>query len=117
MTPVEVADRRSFLTGSHAYGTPAPESDVDLVVFVETEAKAKIVALLREETPTAREVEAGYGVAISIGSLNLILVDDPYAYDIWQEGTTQLIARAPVTREEAVRLFAKLREAPAKGSK
>ena len=36
----------SFISGSHAYGTPTPESDVDVVIPCEPEVAEAIVTLL-----------------------------------------------------------------------
>lgn len=94
----------AFLTGSRAYGTPTPKSDWDLVVLVDHETAAKLKAEFAERG-------ASYVDSIRVGALNLILPTTRKRYDVWADGTQQLKARAPVTRDEAVELFQQLRAA------
>lgn len=88
-----------FLTGSHAYGKPHENSDIDIVVWVEN---TKLRGLLEEN-----------GYPIRFGNLNLILVDSEDQWEAWQQGTKDLLIRAafgkPVTRDEAVEHLKSLR--------
>lgn len=102
-------DLDAFVTGSHAYGTPREGSDIDLVVRCSPEDRVLLAAVLGGFT-TAVNAEAGYGVNLRSGPLNLILVEDQRAYDIWAEGTRILKEDAPVTREVACETFKALRE-------
>lgn len=91
----------AILTGSHAYGTPGPDSDVDLVVFANRETREKLFELLGPIDPTKREYPAG-DLSLRCGRLNLIVVGDAGHHKEWERGTAQLVARRPVTRAEAV---------------
>lgn len=43
-----------------------------------------------------------HGLSLRFGNLNLLCPANRAAYDVWKTGTEQLIARKPVTRDEAV---------------
>lgn len=94
---------KAFVTGSHAYGTPRPDSDIDLVVLVSPEDMARLVKMDPDSTADR------YGVMASsylrFGKLNLLAVDNMTDYLVWLHGTLELIARKPVTRDEAVAVF------------
>lgn len=93
----------AFLTGSHAYGTPHAKSDIDLVVPVDLSTAKKLWDLLTDE-------DADYGyMTVYTGELNLILATSPDIYRVWKEGTAELIKRKPVTRDEAIECFERLR--------
>ena len=47
---------------------------------------------------------SGYA-PIYLNGLNLIVVTDCDTYHVWRNGTDELIARKPVTRDVAVELF------------
>jgi len=89
--------RQSFITGSHAYGTPRPNSDIDLVVLVDAGCCQKLCHLGQRGS---RVLAEGDGKAF-FGNLNLILVTDEKQFDMWAKGTAELMAMAPVTREVA----------------
>jgi len=91
-----MSDLNSFLTGSHAYGTPNEKSDVDMVVLV-TEKERNI---LLANTDTG-------GSKIMFGKLNLIILSKDVPAEVeqfllWKKGTEDLIARRPVTRDFAI---------------
>lgn len=75
----------SFLTGSYAYGTPKPESDIDLVVLVTATEAAKLAGIQIQEDAVLSDY---YGRtkthSLRFGKLNL---------------------DAPVLRETAVAMF------------
>lgn len=108
---------RAFLTGSHAYGRPGPDSDIDLVVLAEP-ATADWIA---DNVGTAHAGSAGGPADISavFGRLNLISVTDPAAYAWWAEGTRRLRAEgeankslwraAGVTRARAIEVLENLK--------
>lgn len=84
-----------FITGSHAYGSPRDDSDIDLVVWAVGDTRATL--------------EAG-GYPIRFGKLNLILISDDDQWDIWRLGTQALVKlhksrKSAVSREEAVAFF------------
>lgn len=86
----------AFLTGSRVYGIPSDDSDVDLVVLLSTDDKAKL-----------REVH-GPG-PIKFGNLNLILCDKQEQFDCWEKSRYDCLKQsditgAPLTREMAVRI-------------
>lgn len=88
-------DKAPFITGSHAYGAPHNESDIDLVVWAVGDVRAKLE-------------EGGY--PIRFGKLNLILISNDDQWEIWRIGTQALVKRrkdrnSPVTRDEAVAFF------------
>lgn len=87
-----------FITGSRAYGTVTPKSDIDLVLRVDP--------LLAEVLRTLSESDT----AIRFGKLNLILCTTDTEYAMWKVGTEKL-KRCNVrpTREEAVALLGDLR--------
>lgn len=103
----------AILTGSHAYGTPKPESDVDLVIRV-TDPDTLDAIINAADPPTDDPVHKPSAVqfrtaSFRFGTLNLIIAhtDDQYAQ--WAEGTRILRERAPVTREQACAVFQALR--------
>lgn len=83
-----VASKHPFLTGSHAYGTPTADSDIDMVVWA--------------EDAQLRELLVGGGYPIRYGKLNIILCDNETDWGIWKKGTEALKRVAPVDRETAV---------------
>jgi predicted nucleotidyltransferase len=109
---------RSFVTGSMAYGTPHENSDFDLVILVSFEDMIRLrnfqYSSMTEfkENPDLFEVvndgQDNYDMSkcttacLRFGKLNLIALTEERDFLIWKEGTEELIARKPVTREEAV---------------
>lgn len=95
---------RAFITGSHAYGEPTKESDVDLVVHCDEETRCKLFEWFGLDYDGTMEYGAG-SVQFKVGDgereLNLILVDE-LRYEAWHAATRSLIARRPVTRDEAM---------------
>lgn len=84
----------AFLTGSQVYGTPTPESDVDLCVQM---SWADMNALTR----FADSISGSLPDAQKFGKLNLLILED-WKFRAWKRGTEDLVARKPVTREEAI---------------
>lgn len=81
----------AFITGSHAYGEPGEESDIDLVVLVDSDTQKLLI-------------EHG-GKPTRFGKLNIIAVDTQAKFDKWKKGTEALQAIRPVDRESAVAVF------------
>lgn len=93
-----------LLTGSHVYGSPRTNSDVDLVVLVDEETAKKLEDLSDRGT-----------YPVKFGNLNLILVTDERSFEVWKEGTEHLKHVAETTfitptREQAVEYLNKLFE-------
>lgn len=86
--------KHPFLTGSHAYGTPSADSDIDMVVWA-------------EDAPL-KELLIGGGFQINFGKLNIIICDNEKDWSIWKKGTEALKRVAPVDREFAVKFFQSL---------
>ena len=98
---------KSFLTGSCAYGTPTVKSDIDVVVYMDDKKLIKL--LLENGGHSSGDKNDMGGYSVSFGSLNIIICTTPQQYAAWQKGTNELIAKKPVTRDEAVEIFNKYR--------
>jgi hypothetical protein len=102
----------AFLTGSRAYGTPHEKSDIDLVVMMdESELDRLLNVACDSSNSEAIEQYNSETACLRFGNLNLLIVTRREDYDAWWEGTTELTARSPVTRDEAVAVFQAKREA------
>jgi len=99
---------RSFLTGSHVYGTPKHDSDIDLVIQLSSDEELQLLG--HSDGGGIRVNDSGYPT-IRFGNLQLIAVEDDREFSIWKSCTEELRKRAPVTREEAVNLIKKRLEA------
>ena len=104
----------SFITGSHAYGTPHEDSDVDLVVRMPV-FPAMALAVLSGANQARLEHELNEyqddgSFSMRFGKLNLICCYDDRAYANWLEGTSELSLRKPVTRGEACATFQRIRK-------
>lgn len=90
---------KAFITGSHAYGTPTEYSDVDLGIAVSKEDYALLWKLKDKNRKGLR-----------FGPLNIVAfnIDDEEAllrFIRWRNTNDKLIARKPVTKEEACAAF------------
>lgn len=102
----------SFMTGSHVYGTPKPESDIDLVVRIEPD---ELEELRRSMNTTDPVDDYGTSHSLRFGSLNLICCTTDEWFEDWKQGTEVLAKKKPVEREEAVRVFKAIFAARASG--
>ena len=93
----------AFITGSHAYGTPGPKSDIDLVLPLDPE----VIKVLRQLADTGSDPPGS--TSMRFGKVNLIVPDTAESLKVWPQGTAELAARKPVTRSEAVSVFVKRR--------
>lgn len=100
---------RSFITGSHAFGTPNKDSDVDLVVVVSFETMDKLMDL-EDDPDQERSPTPPRSVSLRFGNLNMICVARKQEYDLWKKGTEHLIKMKPVTKQFARTYFAELRK-------
>lgn len=98
------------MTGSRAYGTPREDSDIDLVVLITEQQLGKLVASCAIGE-TKNTTYNGDKTILRFGRLNLFCMTSFVRYDLWKKGTDELIARRPVTRQEAKDLFIKLEKA------
>jgi len=103
----------AIVTGSQKYGTPKPDSDVDLVVLVSGEDMHILQqfadAEQHKETKGNYDGVGGLSASLRFGRLNLLLTTDPLAYEVWRRGTQKLVIEShldgPIDRDTAVRLF------------
>ena len=104
-------DAKAFVTGSHAYGLPGPDSDMDLVVYVTQKDLDRLKRLADEAAcnQLARDYIAAGGTPLRFGRLNLICCTNEKYFEVWREGTRRLRKQAPVTRHFACCFLAKLR--------
>ncbi len=108
---VSGAVSKSFVTGSQVYGTPHPDSDIDLVVLVSCEDLGRLTQAAQAGSGFGAPGGTQYedGLSLRFGGLNLLCVTQQKHFDIWKQGTESLIAMKPVTREFAVQFLANLR--------
>lgn len=92
----------AFLTGSQAYGTPRPDSDIDLAVLLNAETLTMLGKLSGQFRGDTSRCPYHSGMSLRFGNLNLLCFDDKVEFQAWKDATTRLIARMPVTREQAV---------------
>ena len=96
---------KAFLTGSRAYGTPRPDSDVDIVMRMPQETVDILLSAIPAEK--VRKYPANDSVSLWFDNLNLICLTTDKAFETWIEGTACLMVRKPVTRDEAIEEFNK----------
>lgn len=93
---------KSFVTGSHAYGTPNENSDIDLVVLLEGSDTFKLIEHADSNNGCLNGSGGPDDVSLRFGKLNLIVLADEEKFHLWKAATDTLTARRPVTRQEAV---------------
>lgn len=94
----------AFVTGSHAYGAPHAESDVDLVVRA-TQATANKLLVSLFAADEGKDYGEG-SLCFRAGSLNVIVCLTDERFASWLEGTKALMSLGrPVSRDEAVDHF------------
>lgn len=111
----------AFITGSRAYGTPTPDSDIDLVLRM-TEEEYQLLKPFADQIYFDTDPEYGrkcQNHVLRFGKLQLLICTTDAQYRIWFEGTKTLKwlsrnRKAPVLRSEACKLFADLRTAAIK---
>lgn len=96
-----------YLTGSRAYGTPRPDSDFDWIYFP-TAKDQRAHGEMEKAADSHCEIR-GNRTALShtfrFGPVNLLVAHWWSQWSAWVETTRSLVARKPVTREEAVEAF------------
>jgi hypothetical protein len=91
---------KSFITGSCVYGTPTAESDIDLVLTLSSED----IELLSRFADNGKVSAGADGGSLRFGNLNLICISE-VEMEAWKSATDDLVARKPVTRNEAITLI------------
>jgi hypothetical protein len=102
-----------FVTGSHAYGTPRLDSDIDLVVYGSMhtlDALATQHESARPKHPGEQYHDMLRSGCLYFGRLNLIFITDTKLFDAWRAATEWLTRRKPVDREYAIRVHRRFRE-------
>lgn len=101
--PKPSKETRAFLTGSHAYGAPREDSDVDVAVLVEPELMDHL------RNACGSNWKEHYGGArppcLEIGKLQFILFQDEHEFLAWRRATKWLKDEKPVTKGRAIRVI------------
>lgn len=102
-------DYRAFVTGSHAYGTPTKDSDVDVCILANCSARKFVSPLLANcdefEDFDVNNYGLTRGVSVKIGKLNLLVFSGEVEFFAWRDATAVLKSMAPVTRETAIEVI------------
>lgn len=93
---------KAFPTGSQVYGIPKGDSDLDLCILVDQETD---ILLEKFASDTKGDSTTEHGQSYRFGKLNLLTFQDVKAFNHWKKVTDELIARKPVTRDEAIAAF------------
>lgn len=81
----------SFLTGSHVYGVPTSDSDIDLVVLVSEEDRTKLILC----SDTGK-------IPCKFGVLNLILVTSEEELKAWKLAKDKCLSAKEESKEEGI---------------
>lgn len=104
----------AFITGSHAYGIPDADSDLDLVILLSDDDFTLLcgfyVAKGGEGLDLSYLSDDSCGISLRFGELNILCVNDARDWETWRKGTHDLVAMKPVSRETAVEVFQRLRK-------
>lgn len=105
----------AFCTGSRVYGEPRADSDLDLVVLVESDETVELLAAMDETRKGTGEPSAGSErPSFRFGALNLIVCRTVSDYYLWRAGTADLALIKPVARDTAKAHFLMLEQRPSK---
>lgn len=99
----------AFITGSRAYGSPRPNSDIDLVIRVDSRTRLMLETL--SDNPKTDK----YGsVIVRFGRLNLLLCETDEEFATWVVGTNKMLVDKrkgiSTNRDDAKNLFDMLRD-------
>lgn len=89
-----------LLTGSRAYGTPRPDSDIDIVICIDTD-NSYHVALLQALADKQDPDKPG----LHVDDVNFIIAMTDEIMKQWVDGTDALLSEAPVSRDRACKVF------------
>lgn len=98
-----------LLTGSRVYGLPDDDSDIDLVVMVNSYTHDLLARFADQSNEKDPDYDRFGSRSLRYGKLNLICIFNPVEYEVWRKGTKALQRQAPVSRAYACRFFDKLR--------
>lgn len=111
----------AFITGSHAYGKPKPESDIDLVIRCD-EATLKLLTEQADEidrrswgehVPPSCDGTDIVSKSLRFGNLNLVICTDDKRFAAFRLGTSVLVdakrKHKKPSRDDAVKLLTALR--------
>lgn len=93
----------AFITGSRAYGTPRPDSDIDLVIKCSHDDLVLLNSFGGKSTWNPNNVSAN----LHFDNLNIIAISSDIVYEAWRLTNEELLKRKPVTRETAKTEFKK----------
>jgi hypothetical protein len=97
----------AFITGSRAYGSPSPESDIDLVLRVDSYMTKRLLERYSDDQREYRGIKQ-----IRFGRLNLIIPDDDAEMSMWKFGTQHLRhSGSPHDKRQAKKILDGLRQA------
>lgn len=97
-----------ILTGSRIFGTPGPDSDLDLVIFMPLEDAKRLVGMAEGQDPDNLQSYGDGMYSLKFGLLNLLVCTTEKAYHIMRTGTDQAIELAkeqPLTKAQSHDLF------------
>lgn len=105
--------RTSFLTGSHVYGTPGPESDIDLVVRVSSQEAEKLQEQADKVCGRQYKNLDENLVILRFGKLNLICCITNNQLSAWREATEAALDEStlrghPLKKKEVVPIFQRI---------
>lgn len=90
---------KSYITGSRAYGTPREDSDIDLVIAVNEHDYRLLWAFADKD-----QKRLDYG-KLNLVAFNLDLPEESARFERWLKVHESLVARKPVTKDEAIAAF------------
>lgn len=103
----------AFITGFRAYGQPRDDSDVDMVIMLDSFDACMLETLADISASDREEYKQSEMTILRFGKLNLMVCTTEAAYASWLAGTVELKAMRDngmqVTRELAVLVFKKHR--------
>jgi len=91
----------AFITGSHAYGTPREDSDIDIVVLVDFETAEELERLSKAKPSKVPHRPR----KILLDNVNLVVCTSEFRFGLWKNGTAKCVRKAPITREEAIEII------------
>lgn len=100
---------RAFVTGSHAYGNPTEDSDIDLVIPGSVELHKYLKENITDDREAVRN-ESSDPFAILTGGIDIIIASTKEEYEFWRDGTMALIEQRPVSRKYAIDYFYGMRQ-------
>ena len=99
---------KSFLTGSHAYGTPNKNSDIDLVICMSKKEGLKLGELTQPDKGEQMRYGSSDLLTMRFGDLNLIVCLSDEVYAAWKVGTHEAKRKKPLDKTKSKNLFAQL---------